>query len=82
MNSPFVMEQARALAANVAGLADDSGKAAALIRRILGRPPTGPEISRARQFVETAGADPNAKLTPWEQFAQVLLASNELVFLD
>jgi hypothetical protein len=82
MNSPFVMEQARALAASVAGLADDSGKAAALIRRILGRPPTELEISRACQFVETAGADPNAKLTSWEQFAQVLLASNELVFLD
>jgi hypothetical protein len=82
MNSPFVMEQARALAANVAGLSDDSGKAAALIRRILGRPPTELEISRACQFVETAGADPNAKLTSWEQFAQVLLASNELVFLD
>ncbi len=82
MNSPFVMEQARALAAGVAGLKDDSSKAAALTRQILGRLPTGSEISRARQFVATASDDSDAKMTPWEQFAQVLLASNELVFLD
>ncbi len=82
MNSPFVMEQARALAAGVADLADNSSKATALIREILGRQPTGPEVSRAIQFVGMASTDPDAKLAPWEQFAQVLLASNELVFLD
>ena len=82
MNSPFVMEQARALAAGVADLADDSSKAAALIRQIMGRSPADGELARARRFVAAAASDPDAKLTPWEQFAQVLLASNELVFPD
>jgi hypothetical protein len=82
MNSPFVMEQARALAASVAGLPDNAGKAAALFRRVLGRLPTDREITRAREFVDAAGDDAEAKLSPWEQFAQVLLASNELLFRD
>ncbi len=82
MNSPFVMEQARALVAGIAGLSDETAKATALIRQVLGRLPTDREITRARQFVETVSGDTDAKLTPWEQFAQVLLASNELVFLD
>ncbi len=82
MNSPFVMEQARALAAGVAAEPDDTAKATALIRQVLGRLPTDGELARARQFVESASNDPEAKLSAWEQFAQVLLASNELVFLD
>jgi hypothetical protein len=82
MNSPFVMEQARALAAAAAGLPDSAGKATVLIRQVLGRLPTDREIARAREFVEAASSDTDAKLTPWEQFAQALLASNELVFLD
>jgi hypothetical protein len=82
MNSPFVMEQARALVAGVTDFHDDSTQAVALIRRVLGRMPTEAEVSRARSFVRAATGDANAKLTPWEQFAQVLLASNELVFLD
>lgn len=82
MNSPFVMEQARVLAAGVAAEPDDTAKAAALVRQVLGRLPTDGELARARQFVESASNDPEAKLSAWEQFAQVLLASNELVFLD
>lgn len=73
---------ARALVAGIAGLSDETAKATALIRQVLGRLPTDREITRARQFVETVSGDTDAKLTPWEQFAQVLLASNELVFLD
>jgi len=82
MNSPFVMEQARALAAGVADLADDSSKAAALIRQILGRSPRAGEIARAQRFAASATTDADITRPPWEQFAQVLLASNELLFLD
>jgi len=83
LNSPFVQEQARALAAlaEVASQSDPDQRVAVLFRLVLGRDPTERETRAAVRFVETA-ADPETQLTPWEQFAQVLLASNEAVFLD
>jgi hypothetical protein len=56
----------------------------ALFKRALGRRATKQETASALQFIKTAMADtpPENGLTPWEQFAQVLLISNEAVFLD
>jgi hypothetical protein len=86
LNSAFVMEQARALGARpeIAGAEKPAQRVEALFRRVLGRKPTKQESATALRFVETAGADPQLKdgLTSWEQFAQVLLATNELLFLD
>jgi hypothetical protein len=86
MNSAFVMEQARALVARPE-IAQDTRPARqvdGLFKRVLGRPATKPETTAALQFIEAAKADtpPENSLTPWEQFAQVLLISNEAVFLD
>lgn len=46
--------------------------------------PTKKESAAALRFVEVASAEPQLKngLTPQEQFAQVLLATNEMLFLD
>jgi hypothetical protein len=84
MNSPFVMEQSRALAAlpEIAGQSDMPRRVAALFRRVLGRNPAPHETAQALRFIGSAGADTSAQQPAWEQFAQVLLASNELVFLD
>jgi hypothetical protein len=86
MNSAFVMEQARALVARPEIAADTrpARQVDWLFKRVLGRPATKPETSAALQFIEAAKADtpPENRLTPWEQFAQVLLISNEAVFLD
>ena len=84
MNSPFIMEQARALAElSVAEAgADPVRRVDALSRRVLGRSATTGETGQALRFIAGAAADPTARQAPWEQFAQVLLASNELVFLD
>ncbi len=56
----------------------------ALFVRVFGRHPRKEETAKALRFVEAAGADheSEAGLTPWEQLAQVLLISNEAVFLD
>ncbi len=84
MNSPFVMEQARALvelSGTEAG-ADPVRRVDALSRRVFGRSATPRETGQALRFISEAAADPTARQPPWEQFAQVLLASNELVFLD
>ncbi len=84
MNSPFVLEQARALAERSGTEAgtDPARRVDALSRRVLGRSATPRETGQALRFIAEAAADPTARQAPWEQFAQVLLASNELVFLD
>ena len=83
------MEQARALAAQpeIMNEAEPARRVDALFRRVLGRHATEHEIASAVGFLRAAEADPNpdsseARLTPWEQFAQVLLATNELVFVE
>lgn len=88
MNAPFVQEQARALAATMrsrVGSEPDSG-VEWLVARILGRPATATEKARAARFLsiqsETMGSGSGPTLGPWEQFAQVLLVSNEAVFVD
>ncbi len=83
MNSPFVQEQARAVAeGSAAGGASGAGRVAALFRRVLGREPTVGETEKALRFIGTARSDTGTQPDPWEQFAQVLLVSNEAVFLD
>ncbi len=86
LNSPFVMEQARALAARPEILRETKpgNRVTALFRRVLGRSPTKNEITSALQFIDGANHDEQAEtgLMPWEQFAQVLLISNEAIFVD
>ncbi len=86
MNSEFVMEQARALVArpDVTGEPMPARQVDALFKHALGRRATKLETEAAMGFIEAAKADaqPENGLTPWEQFAQVLLISNEAVFLD
>ena len=86
MNSPFVMEQARALAARVeiGSTQKSPERIDSLFRRVFGRHATKPEISSSLRFVEAAKSDdaPANGLKPWEQLAQVLLVCNEAVFVD
>jgi len=86
MNSPFVLEQARALAARLElqETTDPAKRTEALFQCVLGRSPSKTEMLSCTKFVEAAGQDPVAEngLTAWEQLAQVLLMSNEAVFVD
>ncbi len=82
MNSPFVLDQARALAArpDVAMEADAELRIARLYRLLFGRAPTPREVELGRRFVETPCED--ASLAPWAKYAQVLLQSNEFMYVD
>jgi Protein of unknown function (DUF1553)/Protein of unknown function (DUF1549) len=86
LNSPFVIEQARVLAARQELIAatEPEQRIEACFKRVLGRYPTNPETASALRFIQAAQAEaPSAEgLTPWEQFAQVLLISNEALFID
>ncbi len=70
----------------MAGAATDAARVAALYRLILARPAAPPEIRAAARFVATPGPGPrdpgHSQLSRWEQLAQVLLMTNEFLFVD
>jgi len=76
MNSPFVMDQSAALAARVAATASsDDQRITATYRLVLQRDPTPEERRLAHEFIaQNAGA--------WSEYAQVLLSSNEFIYLN
>ena len=83
LNSPFVIEQAKGLAARpeVAGVAESAGRVTELYRIVLQRNPSADELQGALEFVEIPKED-SSQLTNWEQLAQILLSSNELMYVD
>jgi hypothetical protein len=88
MNAAFVVEQARALAARpeIAGATTDLTRIEALYRTVLARAPVPGEVQAAARFLRAAGPAPAgaglSRLTRPEQLAQVLLMTNELLFVD
>ena len=108
MNSPFVVEQAKATAQRqeVTTAANDIARIRAVYRIIFEREPASEEIGFARKFLQGVGqfrsaADPNQApsavhtasittaaqqhsqpLSPWEEYVQTLLLTNEFLFVD
>ena len=82
LNPPFVAVRARRAAVRHAGGAEEA--IAGLYRGILGRQPAASERQEAARFVAAAAARPPGEgtLGPLEQVAQVLLLSNEFMFVD
>jgi cytochrome c553 len=80
LNSPFVRQASAALAKAAAGGGkSDEAVARELFRRVLLRSPTSGELETALRLVAPErDSDPPA----WELLAQVLLASNEFLFLN
>jgi len=83
MNSPFVIEQARALAqrSEVANATDTNQKVEALYHLVLQRSPDEKDLQIAKAFLDRDIAS-ESKLSPLERYAQALLLSNELMFVD
>ena len=81
LNSDFMIGNAKALAARLTKSDSDD---AARIRRayalIYSREPSNEELRLGLDYL--AKQDTAGKLTRWEQYAQVLLASNEFMFVD
>ena len=73
MNSSFVADQAKALAAKLKG--DDAARIGEAYRLLFSRAPSKQEIALAQPFLHQ-GKD------PWPQYAQVLLSSNEFSFVQ
>jgi len=82
MNSPFVIEQAKALAARTASEPKADRRVTTMYRLVLAREPEPAEVQEALRFLDAQRGDKESKLTPWEQFAQVLMLTNEAIFVD
>ena len=83
MNSPFIQEQSRRLAAECqAGASNDPERIEFIYHRVFARQPTEDERKLGQQFLEAAQTTSTEKLSPWDRYAQVLLMSNEFLFVD
>jgi hypothetical protein len=86
MNSPFLAEQAKHVAARSATPAPGSPdqRVRNLYRLLFGRPPTDAERDRGLRFIGEASTDKPAPhgLNAWEQYTQALLMANEFAFVD
>jgi hypothetical protein len=84
LNSPFMQQQSAALAARLKAEVPHGVEARVqrAYRLLYGRPATEAQVALAREFL-TAGK-PEAPVSDalWEQYAQVLLGSNEFLFID
>ncbi len=88
MNSPFMMEQAVSIVARaeVANATSAEARIQALYRLAFQRNPTKQEIEIATSFIQATEKEQRtsqrSQLTPWQQYAQVLLSTNEFVFAE
>jgi hypothetical protein len=83
LNSPFVLEQAKAVSqrAEVKSAEGSAAKVESLYKLIFQRPPRRSEVELGEKFM-AAQPQSTATVSPLEKYAQVLLLSNELMFVD
>lgn len=81
LNDPFILEQARVFARRIRQGADEN--VLDTIRRAYwlayGRKASDHEIQLAQSFLQE---ETESSMSRWEQFAQVLLISNEMLYVD
>ncbi len=84
MNAPMVVEQAQALVARpeIASAPAPEAKIQSLYRLVLSRAAEPEEIALARKFLDAPAESEAPKLDRLGQLAQVLLMTNELMFVD
>jgi hypothetical protein len=87
LNSEFMIQQARALAARLTSdpLESDAARIERAFPIVFGRPASPDEVRLGTAFLTSTpdqGETSSSPLSNWEQYAQVLLGSNEFAFID
>ncbi|GEP45187.1 DUF1549 and DUF1553 domain-containing protein [Brevifollis gellanilyticus] len=80
MNSVFMIEQSKKLAHRLQQSAsDDPARIRFAYELLFAREPQPEELAIATEFLQEPA---ESSLTAWEQFAQALLATNEMIYVD
>jgi cytochrome c553 len=81
LNSEFMVRNAKALVARLQSGPDqdDAGRIRRAFLLLYGRPATEPELRLGLAFLH---GDKDGGLSRWEQYAQVLLSTNEFLYVD
>lgn len=83
LNSPFFETQSRLLVEKVlAGSPNETERLQLVYRRLFQRAMTAKEIELSGQFLQQLRSGGVSESEAWRQYAHVLLASNEFVFID
>ena len=84
LNSSFIMRQSAALAhrSNHGAQFSTTQKIRRLYELTLSRQPNAKELKLAQHFLQNRQLEGGSGMEPWNQFAQVLLSTNELMFVD
>lgn len=89
MNGPFLKEQTQKLAAlpEFASALDDGARVDRLYQRLFGRLPSAEEKGIALKYLAEATADKGATpganyFSPWQEYVQAILLTNEFLFVD
>jgi hypothetical protein len=81
LNSPFMTEQAKALADRTEKLAGEP-RVREMYRLVYARHPEPAEVQAGLRFALAPPSSERSQLTPWQMYAQVLLLTNEMMFVD
>jgi hypothetical protein len=80
MNSPFIIEQSKKLAQRLQlSASDDTSRIRHAYELLFARAPEAEELAIALEFLKQPA---DSALIPWEQLAQALLATNEMLYVD
>lgn len=81
LNSPWMLERSKALATRVKtpGEAGSDLRVARTYQLLFDREPTREELALAREFLAKSARGETSR---WEQYCQLLLASNEMFYVD
>jgi hypothetical protein len=83
LNSPFMVEQAAALAERLQGESlEDARQIERAYRLLYSRPPNEDEAKLGMDFLAGGAGGGPATLERWHQYVHVLLAANELLYID
>lgn len=86
LNSPFMLDRAKAMVSRLEKMAEtDADRIDAAYQLLFGRSPTDVELNIGLEFLNprkaALSADKEVHVTPWTQYAQTLLSSNESMFV-
>ena len=81
LNSPFMLKNSAAFSARLqASASDDTARVASAYRMLLARDPDDSERALALDFLSRPSSSPG--MTRWDQYAQILLISNPMLYVD